>query len=300
MFRQTQRIEGAHNDGIWTIDWKDGNILTGSLDGSCKLWNATEKSEVKLVASASKQSFGITSVICANDGSFAVSVSQDAKIRLHDMKDMAEIGLIDPGILEAWTLSISPRDDIIASGTHQGSINIWSVHSREKTSVIQSSSKFVLSTAFSSDNTKIASVGMDGILNIYDLTKEGQLSKSIEAHSLPARKVIFSEDGNLVFTASDDRHVSVFDTKSGTVINSFSHSGMALTLDLSPDRRHILVGCSDHIVAYWDLAMQRREQSFDTSHSNFVWGVSFDATGNRFASVGEDALLQIYETSGSL
>ena len=35
----TQRIENAHADGIWTINWTKKNmVLTGSVDETMKSW----------------------------------------------------------------------------------------------------------------------------------------------------------------------------------------------------------------------------------------------------------------------
>jgi WD40 repeat protein len=67
----------------------------------------------------------------------------------------------------------------------------------------------------------------------------------------------------------------VYDTISGTLINSFAHPGMALNVDASPDHRHFAVGCADHNVMLWDMGMQRHIQSFD-QHSDSVWCVGYD------------------------
>lgn len=75
-------------------------------------------------------------------------------------------------------------------------------------------------------------LGIDGISNIFDL-KTQQIIHKIEAHALPARSNVFSPNGALLYTASDDRHVSVYDTKSGRVIQSFSHPGMTFIYVLS-------------------------------------------------------------------
>ena len=124
-----------------------------------------------------------------------------------------------------------------------------------------------------------------------------QVQHKIDAHFLPARKVAYSADGGLLFTASDDRHIGVFDARTGLAINSFSHSGMCLSLDVSKDGRHVVSACANHTVAYWDLGMQRCVQKFESSHTEQVWDVSFDDSGKKFASVGEEGILQLYECS---
>ena len=80
-------------------------------------------------------------------------------------------------------------------------------------------------------------------------------------------------------------------------MNSFSHAGMALSVDASPDHRRFVVGCGDYSVCLWDLGMQRRERRY-TAHTDQVWAARFDpsdALGSRFASAGDDAMIQIFE-----
>lgn len=293
MIKPTRRVEGAHKDGIWSVQWAEGLICTGSLDGTSKLWNQ----DLTPVATSKQHKLGVTSVALSPENRIAISCSQDSQISFMDFT-MNEIAHIDPGFLEAWTISLSPHHDVISSGTHRGSISLWSVQNRSCLANLETGSKFVVSTDFQPTGTKFAATGVDGMLNIFDL-QTAQLVSQIEAHAMSARSVKFSRDGNLLFTVSDDRHASVFDSRTHTPINSFSHSGMALCLDTSPDDRHFLVGCANHSISYWDLGMQTCIQSFDSQHSEQVWGVSFNENGDQFVSVGEDGLLQLFESSSS-
>ncbi len=235
-------------------------------------------------------------MVAIKNGSVVVVSYQDGVIRFLSLPDLVDVGLIEPGLQEAWTVCLSPNDDVVVSGTQNGSVNIWSMgEEHEKVATLETHNKFILSTAFSCD-VKLATAGIDGIVNVFDMNTQ-QIVHKIEAHALPVRSIAFSPDGGLIYTASDDRHVSIYDTVSGNVVNSFSQTGMAFSVDTSPDHRHFAVGCADHSVSLWDLGMQRRIHSFE-QHKDQVWGVCFDksdASGKRFASVGDDAMLQLYE-----
>lgn len=287
------KVDAAHTDGIWALHWVQGNILTGSLDGTVVF---REGNELKAQSTSAKQNVGVTSVVATSDGTTAVACFQDSVLRFYSLPSMQEIEIVDPGLLEAWTICLSPHDDVVVAGNHKGGLNIWSMQEgHEKVTTLETQNKFILSVAFSND-LKLASSGIDGYVNIFDINTQ-QIVHKKEAHALPTRCVAFSPDGNLIYTASDDRHVSVFDTVSGTVINTFSHAGLCFSVDASPDHRHFAVGCADQTVCLWDLGMQRNIHTFD-QHSDQVWNVKFDETdsaGKRFASVGDDALLQTYE-----
>ena len=300
-----EKVEAAHTDCIWALTWaKDGQLLTGGLDGCVKLWSPT----LENIATSSKQKYGCNSVVAVKDGSYAVACFQDAMIRFYKLPDpsdqqpqqaeLQEEMCIDAGMLEAWTVTLSKDEEVMVSGTHKGGVNIWSLQGDEKyrqLATMETGCKMILNTAFNND-MKLATAGIDGYVNVFDINTQAVVHK-LEAHALPVRSVVFSPDGHLLYAASDDRHVSVWDTLSGTLVNSFSHAGMALTVDASPDHRHFVVGCADHNVVLWDMGMQRSVQQYD-QHADQVWNVAFDAadgaTGGKFASVGDDGLLQTY------
>lgn len=295
MIKPTKRIEGAHKDGIWCASWSKDHICTGSLDGTAKLWS----DDLSPVSVSTPQKMGLTSVVLSRDGTSAVTCCQDSTISFLSLPDLSIRGSVEPGLLEAWTISISPSDDVVASGSHKGNVDIWSTRDYSKSSTLESGGdKLILGTAFSPDGSQLSAVGIDGRLCIFDIATS-QIVHNIEAHALASRCVKYSKDGNLIFTASDDRHVCIFDARVKSPLNAFSHSGMALTLDTSADHRHFVVGCANHAVCYWDLGMQRCVQTFESSHTEQVWGVAFNETGDKFISVGDDALLQLYESTSS-
>ncbi len=282
------------SENIWCVCWADNDIVTGSLDGTLKIWN---RQQLSLKSTSKSQRFGVTSIASTSDGSITVSSYQNGEIRFFQTNTLDEIGCISAGLLESWTVCLSPNDDVLASGTHAGGVNIWSMQeSHEKVATLQTNNKFILASVFNVD-AKLACAGIDGYVNIFDVSTQ-KIMHTINAHSLATRSIVFSPDGKLVYTGSDDRHISVYDTNSGTIINSFSHRGMVFSVDTAPDGRTFAAGCADHSVYLWDLGMQKRIQSFE-QHTNQVWDVSFNPNSPIdklvLASVGDDALLQLYE-----
>lgn len=293
--RPVIKADGAHADNIWSVTWSHGDLITGSLDGTIKIWSVSNDSITSKFQS-SKQRVGVSSLAAVQDGSIAAVCYQDSVIRFYDLINKREVASIDPGLFEAHSISFSPADDVLVSGNNRGGVNVWTMQEgHEKVATLETDNKQILSTAFSID-AKLACAGIDGVVNIFDMNTQ-QILHKLEAHALPIRSVAFSPEDDLLYTASDDRHVNVYDVRSGAMVSSFSHSGMAYSVDASPDFRHFAVGCADYTVSVWDLGMQRRVQKFDL-HADQVWGVSYDRsdhTGRRFASVGDDAMIQIYE-----
>jgi WD repeat-containing protein 61 len=300
--KQTTKKESAHADDIWALAFTSaGRLLSGSLDGTVKCWN--EKGD-KNDATSAKRRTGVTSIATTpstSPANLAAVCYQDSIIKILNGSDLKEVGHIEPGLLEAYSLCIwgSPdgNNDILFSGAHNGSINIWSMgRSFEKINTLSnpSSQKMVMGCAIQRSGRLLATAGIDGFLSIYDI-QTGQFMKHTEAHAMPIRSVAFSPDGNLLYTASDDCYVSVYDTVTLSVINSFSQSGMAYSVDPSPDGRHFAVGCADNSVRYWDLGMQSCVHEYG-SHRETVWSVKFNQNkgDNTFASSGADGAIQHY------
>jgi WD repeat-containing protein 61 len=291
--KATIKSENAHLDNIWSLTWCQGDLITGSLDGTMKVWSVGDSLNAKFTSN--KQKSGICSLAAVQDGSIAAVCYQDSVIRLFDLINKKEVATIDPGLFEAYSICFSPADDVLVSGNNKGGINIWTMQGdHEKVATLATENKQILSTAFSIDG-KLASAGIDGVVNIFDMNTQ-QIVHKLDAHALSVRSIAYAPEGDLIYTASDDRHVNVYDINSGKLINSFSHAGMAFSVDASPDARHFIVGCADSSVSVWDLGMQRRVTRIE-SHADQVWCAKYDtsdASGRRFASVGDDALIQLY------
>jgi len=284
--------ENAHEDGIWSVDWKGDRLMTGAMDGKCKLWELAGDKLEHVATSSTKSDMGVQSVSLLSSGKGGVACSQDGRISIFD-GTLNSAGSINAGTMQAWGVAISHDGEAIASGNQSGQINIWASETKELNATFDTNGSFITSLTFDAQGTRLATCHMDGMVRIFDLVQQ-QVTHEVKAHHLPARQVCFSPDNQLLYSCSDDRHVSVFDVKSTAPVNSFSHSGMALCVDASSDGRHFMVGCADKQCVLWDLGMQRSVARLNESHTDQVWGVKFSPDGQHAASVGDDAMLMTY------
>lgn len=165
------------------------------------------------------------------------------------------------------------------------------------------SKKFVLSVAWSPDGRRLACGSMDGTISVFDVARAKFLHQ-LEGHFMPVRSLAYSPmDPRLLFSASDDAHVHMYDGEGKTMLAAMSgHAGWVLSLDVSPDGQAIATGSSDGTVKLWDLNMRAAVQTM-SNHKNQVWGVAFRPTegpgvqAGRLASVSDDKSISLYDYS---
>ena len=71
----SNRVENAHSDSIWSVAWSGSErLLSGSLDGSIRLWNS--RSLDKALFATSKERVGVNSIATSDDGRYCVACYQ--------------------------------------------------------------------------------------------------------------------------------------------------------------------------------------------------------------------------------
>ncbi|KAF8393583.1 hypothetical protein HHK36_021827 [Tetracentron sinense] len=166
------------------------------------------------------------------------------------------------------------------------------------------SSKFVLSVAWSPDGRRLACGSMDGTISIFDVSR-AKFLHHLEGHFMPVRSLAYSPvDTRVLFSASDDAHVHMYDAEGKSLIGAMSgHASWVLSVDVSPDGAALATGSSDRTVRLWDLSMRAAVQTM-SNHTDQVWGVAFRPPGGtgvragRLVSVSDDKGISLYDYSG--
>lgn len=200
------------------------------------------------------------------------------------------------------------------AGGGSASVKLWDTASWQLISTLQvprpdgpkpsdktGSKKFVLSVAFSSDGKRLACGSMDGTISIFDVAR-AKFLHHLEGHFMPVRSLVFSPvEPRLLFSASDDAHVHMYDSEGKTLVGAMSgHASWVLSVDVSPDGAAVATGSSDRTVKLWDLSMRAAVQTM-TNHADQVWSVAFrpqgSLRGGRLASVSDDKSISLYDYS---
>ncbi|KAI5674319.1 hypothetical protein M9H77_14683 [Catharanthus roseus] len=315
-------IPDAHDDSVWTATWVPGTdgspplLLTGSLDETVRLW---DPNNLSCLQTNTGHCLGVVSVAAHPSGRIAASASIDSFIRVFDVSTNKTIATLEAPPSEVWQLKFSPDGTTLAAaGGGSASVKLWDTAEWQliatlsiprpeasKPSDKSSNKKFVLSVAWSPNGRQIACGSMDGTISIFDVAR-AKFLYHLEGHCMPVRSLVYSpayQDQRVLFSASDDGYVHVYDADGKTLITSMSgHASWVLSVDVSHDGTALATGSSDKTVRLWDLKMRAATQIL-SNHSDQVWSVAFGPPGRidprtcLLASVSDDKSLAFYQYS---
>lgn len=75
----------------------------------------------------------------------------------------------------------------------------------------------------------------------------------LHGHSRPIKSIKFNKDGDLVFTGSNDRYVSLWAAESGERIGTFQHTAAVNTMSITLDSKILITGDSTGGCYLWEI-----------------------------------------------
>lgn len=310
MYSLFNTVKDAHADAIWSCAWGQFQIgdtsnndeteepttvdciVTSSIDDLIKVWYL-EKDKLEFQRTLVGHSLGVISVALNSDCSVCASSSLDSVLIFWDLKAGTKIKSVMVGPIELWTITFSPDDNYIISGSHAGKINLFNVESTKLEQTLDTRGKFTLSIAYSADGKYIASGALDGIINVFDV-QNAKLTHTLEGHAMPIRTLSFSPDSKYLLTGSDDGHMKVYAVQHAEVVGTVSgHASWVLSVAFSPDSKYFVSGSSDKTVKVWQLSDLTCVHTFK-EHTDQVWCVKFNHSGTKILSVSEDKTINVY------
>ncbi|MFV8051179.1 WD40 repeat domain-containing protein [Mycobacterium sp. 48b] len=159
----------------------------------------------------------------------------------------------------------------------------------------------VNSLAYSTDGSRIVSVGDDKMVRLWDARTGRPIREPLKGHSELLQSVAFSPDGKLIASAGDDHTVRLWDAVTGQSVGSplVGHAGSVLNVAFSRDgHRLVTTSMSDGTVRLWNVGTeatgkQTRPLVIDDPS---VITAAFRPDGRRLATAGVDGTIRLWDT----
>ncbi|XP_013400422.1 methylosome protein 50 [Lingula anatina] len=257
---------GMHvESGVTDLQWiNDYLIISGYDSGGINIWKFTEDLQtVNPIYHAFEHDDMVKSLSVAQGGAAAVSGGYDCRIKVWDIEEQQSSNTFQ-GHSDAITcVACHPRDSsVFLSSSQDGNILLWDTRNPKPAQLIEKAPPSLITTCLSwqPDNEWEFAMGDEfGTIVGLDLRQSGTATYTLKPHTRSVHKV-------------------AFDTKRPNFLASVSEDCSVVVTELNPSGV--------------------REIYRDTSHTDFVRGVSWCQTTEFLYTCGWDSTVKSHDMKG--
>ncbi|KAG8730009.1 POC1 centriolar protein A, partial [Ceratobasidium sp. 423] len=280
--------------------WPDGDIIVlGSYFGEISMHNVYNGRCVVKPYNAPERP--VYRLQVSNNGTQVVSGSGRI-LHVWSMQD----GSLVSGPFKGHTagvisVSYSPNDAQIVSGSRDHTIGIWNAHdAAAPMRSLTGHTGPVNSVAFSPDGKCIASGSGDHTVHLWDLST-GTIIRILQHHRLDVRFVQFSPDGVHVISGSLDSGTSIciLNVDDGSLCGQPIRSHSLTSIAISPEG-HIASVDMENKVCVWNKYTSEMIAGPFLGHTCFVPYVGFSGDGMCIISASTDNTVRVWNAHGRL
>jgi WD40 repeat protein len=276
----------------------DGRLLFVAHIGDVEVWDAPNRKLLRTYEVGS-----VRSVDVAPDGRSFATASPDGLVKIWRIDDLTAPSAPaqtsppakrppSPPTAAATPESVAPTKGTSAQQIDNSGLTIRR-HSGQITAI-----------AFSADGKRIASAGLDNIVQVSDATT-GDLVRTLEGHQDQINAVTFSPDGRQVLTGSGaqgggrlspeikDNTLRIWDLESARTVQTFQrHREWTDGVAISPDGYHAL--SAGRSIRLWRASNGRLVRTYKGAAAS----VAFSPDGSRFVTdtAMADNTLRLWDT----
>jgi|GEM_PF-218670 len=294
-------IQTGHSGSVNAVEWSpDGRyILSGSGDGSIKLWDAQSGRLIRTFSEGAGVLYvhflpGGKSFFCVNEkGGVGIwDVAGGGRVRQFALSGEKEPTIIDPVSSDGSVVRAIVSSRLYATQLAEGKglpaeqlpegapvKKYFSGYDFGQKNLVTADGKRMLS-AVSEDpsDTRFKK------LILWELST-GKILFSLDGHRDRIDVVALSMDESCAASGGRDKTVRVWDLKTGKAVAVLAgHQKEVEALAFSPDRKYMLSGSRDHTMKMWDIEAGKEVRAF--AHPGRVTFVRFSPDG-RFAVSGD-------------
>jgi WD40 repeat protein len=307
----------GHSDPILDIDLNpDESLLaTASLDGTVRIWDITPSGASEWFTLAA-HSDAIYHLGLTSDGKYMLTSSLDGTAKVWDLASGIELVSIREDDVPFVGIDISSDGKLLATADSRNTVKIWRLdllaspasvdimHTITGHTIAQSIVNLLpgLNTvAFSPDNKKLATGGVNGLVKIWDVeTGMEDLSVDADTNGNGMINLTFSPDGKYLATVSDDIKsnsvVKIWDAIIEDEIFTLTGrtTGRIFDVAISSDGTLMATGGETGALKLWDLKTGGERLSLK-AHNAAIVSIDFTSDGKHMITGSLDGTARVWD-----
>ncbi|GKU08434.1 unnamed protein product [Fusarium langsethiae] len=121
--------------------------------------------------------------------------------------------------------------------------------------------------------------------------------QTLEGHTSEVNSVVFSSDGRLIASGSNDNTIKIWNVATGKEEQTLEgHTNLVTSVVFSSDDRLIASGSHDNTIKIWNVATGKEEQTLEV-HTSWINSVVFSKDGRLIASGSYDETIKIWNVA---
>jgi len=229
----------------------------------------------------------------APDGSHAASGSADKTIRVWEAENWRSVRRISNPGGEVHALAVSPDGRHIAAGSKDGTIRVSELETGKAVRTLSGHLGYVRAVAYTPDGGRLLSAAGDGSVRLWDLDEGGAL-RVMNGHLGGVLALAPSPEGRRALSGGRDGTVREWDLETGELLaTAVAHRGWVQAAQYSPDGRYAISAGRDGRVIEWDLEGGREVRTFD--HGAWVEDARYLVDGRAVCSGGQDGSIIVWD-----
>ncbi len=274
---------------------RDGSrLLSGSWDGTVRLWDAADGRELLHLVSPNA---GFSSVALSPDASLLAGGDMHRTLYVWDGKSGKEVYRLENLSNTVFGLRFSADGKLLA-GVSGATARVWEAATGKEVHRLVGPTDDLRPFAFSPDLKTLVSATKDGCMHVWDLPTGGEV-RQIATGQTELSPLAFSPDGKLLASSNTkDRLVRLWDVSAGKELRRFGPCGNWVgSFAFAPDGKLLAAGDADGGVSLFDPATGAERCKCKFRQNSWVLTLAFSPDGKTLAVGGNDEhALRFYDT----
>jgi WD40 repeat protein len=316
----SQQVEGTLQKAVYSVSERnrlseslgitrsqsspDGQLIAVTSEGGIiSLWNWQGQKQ----AQWNSEQGQILNLSFSRDGQQLATTGAEGTVRLWDLQGKPLAVLRGhSGMVKG--VSFSPDGQTIATSGTDTTIRLWN-RQGQPLAILRGHQLDVWSVAFSPDGQSLASASDDDTFRLWNL--QGKQLQEVQAQQGQLHTIAYSANGQWLATAGRDGRVRLWTAQGQPLAILSGHQGRVWKVQFSADGQLLSSASADGTVRLWKVGQLATRQLSSTEpiatdlpvtvlsgHQGPARHVSFDRTGQRLVSSGDDGTVRFWDWQG--